>query len=75
MLAIPLTSDLIGASVGRPIFEHSRTNGLKQTSCLMTDKMTPLRRDMIGDIIGKFSPIEMIKVEQSMLIMLGMVQA
>ena len=75
VLAIPLTSDLASVSIIRPAFEPTPANGLSVRSCLMTDKLFPVRRSMIGERIGMLSDSDMSQVELAMQLMLGMVRA
>jgi mRNA interferase MazF len=75
ILAIPFTSGLETASVFRPVFEPDEANGLDGPSCLMTDKLFPVRRDMIGAVVGVLSGSDLERIELAMQIVLGMARA
>lgn len=72
ILAIPFTSGLATASVVRPVIEPDGSNGLDEPSCPMTDKLFPVRREMIGQVIGMLARQDMDQIELAMQIMLGM---
>jgi mRNA interferase MazF len=72
LLVIPFTSDLDIETVVRPIFEPSSTNGLRERSALMTDKMTPVRRTDIGEVVGRLTDDDMAQAEEAIQIVLGM---
>jgi mRNA interferase MazF len=72
ILAIPFTSGLETASVLRPVVEPDDTNGLDEPSCSMTDKLFPVRREMIGQIIGMLADQDMERIELAVQIILGM---
>ena len=73
ILAIPFTSGLETASVVRPIIEPDDANGLEEPSCPMTDKLFPVRREMIGQVIGRLAEQDMQRIDFAMQIILGMV--
>ena len=52
-------------------FVPNATNGLREESELMTDKVTAVSRDKLGRRIGALSAEEMAQVEQALLLVLG----
>ena len=74
ILAIPMTSDLETVSIIRPALEPTPANGLSRRSCLMTDKLFPVRRSLIGGQVGTLSESDMSQVERAMQLILGMVR-
>jgi mRNA interferase MazF len=74
VLAIPFTSGLKTASFVRPVIEPDDANGLDEPSCPMTDKVFPVRREMIGQVIGMLSDQDMQRIEFAMQAILGMVR-
>ena len=72
LLVAPFTSDLTIEVIVRPVFEPTPKNGLCERSALMTDKMTPVKRTDIGEVIGQLSPADMALVDEALQIVLGM---
>lgn len=66
ILIAPFTSDVPGDMVVRPIFEPSLQNGLRETSALMIDKITPAKRTDIGSVIGQMSETAMNEVDAAL---------
>ena len=71
VLMIPFTSDIPAILVSRPYFAPNIETGLNQPCVLMVDKLLPVRRKSIGEIIGQLSTADMERVERALLIMLG----
>ena len=69
---LPITSHQIDTPLFRIPVNASKVTGLKQTSQIMVDKITAVRRDRIRERIGKISPKLLEKVEQSLLRFLGL---
>ena len=62
----PLTSTLINAPLIRPTVEASPTNGLRQPSQLMTDKLFTVPVAAIGQLIGRLEPAAMAELDLAM---------
>jgi len=72
VLVCPLSSDMQEASRLRPVFEPSTHNGLRVVSQAMADKITPLRRDRIRQLIGSLNDAERERLDRALLIVLGL---
>lgn len=66
----PLTSDP-AESLLRIVVEPTEANGLTTTSRIMVDKITAVRRNRLGQAIGAITDAEMLSVNRSMLVFLG----
>jgi len=66
----PLTSDPT-ESLLRIVIDPTEANGLTTASRIMVDKITAVRRDRLGEIIGVLTDAEMLSVNRSMLVFLG----
>jgi mRNA interferase MazF len=64
------TTTLTGATL-RPHLRPTTSNGLMQPSDLMVDILVTVRRDRIGDVLGRLSPADMTQVERALLVFLG----
>lgn len=71
LLLCPLSSSLIDAPLYRPQVEPDKDNGLKKTSQLMTDKVAPVRRDRIGDVVGTLSPDDIRRLDAALMVICG----
>jgi mRNA interferase MazF len=63
ILSCPLTTFLIDAPLLRPIVAPTSGNGLSQMSQVMVDKISPVRKDVIRQIVGKLEGADMVRVE------------
>ena len=68
----PITSHAVEAPLFRVPLVPSAANGLKAASQLMADKLTTLRADRIGQIVGHLSEPEMQEVEAAVMRWLGL---
>jgi mRNA interferase MazF len=68
---LPITSHLINTPLFRIPLKANKANGLNQSSQVMIDKITAVRRDRIREKIGKVSPAILTKIEDSLLRFLG----
>lgn len=67
----PFTSDPTDAPLFRPLVEASPRNGLRQPSRLMVDKIT-MRRNRLGQHLGSQPDQDMIRLQRSMILFLGL---
>ncbi|MPZ26075.1 MAG: type II toxin-antitoxin system PemK/MazF family toxin [Micromonosporaceae bacterium] len=67
----PMTTMLLDAPLVRVLVEPDAANGLKQPSHIMIDKITTTRRARVQDRLGVLSQEEMVRVERSLLVFLG----
>ena len=68
----PFTTDSTDVPLIRPLIASSTDNGLRQPSRLMVDKLNTMRRDQLGERLGKLSNEDMLKLERSMVVFLGL---
>lgn len=68
----PMTTTLVDAPLARVLIEPAAGNGLEQASHIMIDKVTTTRRAKVGTQLGSLSREDMIRVERSLLVFLGM---
>ena len=66
------TSDLVEAPDFRITIAPSGTNGLRARSQIMADKPTTVRRDRIGQIIGRLDSNEMRRLSVSLALVIGL---
>jgi mRNA interferase MazF len=67
----PLSTVLRDAPSTRVPIEPTEANGLTQPSEIMADRITTVRRANIGGRVGVLTKQDMIRVEQSLLVFLG----
>ena len=72
VLACPLSSDLSDFRRSRPVVEPSAANGLRLRSQIMTDKVSPLRRDRIRRVIGSLDAESTERLDSALLVVLGL---
>jgi mRNA interferase MazF len=72
VLVCPLSSDLSDFRRSRPVIEPSATNGLHLRSQVMTDKMSPLRRDRVRRVIGSLDTESTERLNGALLVVLGL---
>lgn len=67
----PMTTTMIDAPLVRILVEPNPGNGLQEPSQVMIDKVTTTRRTRVHTRLGALSPEEMVQVERSLLVFLG----
>lgn len=67
------TSDLRDAPAIRIPIEPDKDNGLQKTSQIMVDKITTVSLKRIGRQIGRLSDEQMVAVDRSLAVFLGLV--
>jgi mRNA interferase MazF len=72
VLVCPLSSDLSDFRRSRPVIQPSAANGLRLRSQIMTDKMSPLRRDRIRRVIGSLDAESTERLNSALLVVLGL---
>ena len=70
---LPLTITLINASLLRIDIEPSLYNGLEEHSQVMIDKITTIKKDKIGKILGYATHETMLQIERCLAVFLGIV--
>ncbi|MCJ9745916.1 type II toxin-antitoxin system PemK/MazF family toxin [Neorhizobium sp. BETTINA12A] len=71
-LACPLTTHLLEAPLLRPIIEPSAQNGLQYPSQVMVEKITPVRKEVIGQRIGRLADSDMRQIEVALVHVTGL---
>jgi mRNA interferase MazF len=67
----PFTSDSTEAPLFRLSIVHSPTNGLRETSQLMVDKLTTIRRSRLRDRLGVLDGAELVRLNRAIVVFLG----
>lgn len=67
----PLTSVDADAPLLRLRIEPSATLPLLATSYVMVDKLTTVRRDRVGQVIGSLAWDELVRLDRSLVVFLG----
>jgi mRNA interferase MazF len=70
-----LTTTELEAPLLRLPVEPTPANGLARRSWIMVDKLTTIRRDRIGRIIGALADTDMLRVNRALLPFLGLAGA
>jgi mRNA interferase MazF len=69
---MPVTSELRDTPLFRLDLAPSETNGLRQPSQVMIDKIHTVSRDRMGSVIGRLDDKQMVSVNRLMLVFLGL---
>jgi mRNA interferase MazF len=69
---LPLTTVSIDAPLLRLPVEPSSTTGLREPSYVMIDKVTTVRRSNVHERVGRLSASQLVEVERSLLVFLGL---
>jgi len=72
LLICPLSSDTRESPRLRPIVEPDEKNGLRLASQIMTEKVTPIRRDRIRRTIGSLNANAIERLDRALLVVLGL---
>ncbi|MGE8104936.1 type II toxin-antitoxin system PemK/MazF family toxin [Allorhizobium sp. NPDC080224] len=72
ILCCPMTTHLIDAPTLRPIIVPSPENGLQEISQIMVEKLSPLRRDVIRQRIGRLTTGEIKRLETALIHITGL---
>ena len=68
---LPVTGTLIAAPLFRIAVLPSRANGLQKPSQVMVDKAMTVKRDKLGQSIGRIEADAMVDIERSLAVFLG----
>ncbi len=71
----PFTTNPIEAPLVRLAIDPSEANGLDQPSRLMVDKVTTVPRSSLGNRLGKLRDDELIALNRSLIVFLGLASA
>jgi mRNA interferase MazF len=75
VLICPMSSDMSDFRRSRPVIQPSAINGLRLRSQIMTDKVSPLRRDRIRRVIGSLDTESTEMLNSALLVVLGLARA
>ena len=67
----PFTTDPTGAPLFRLDIAPSGSNGLRDASRLMVDKITTVRRSRLGDRLGTLDDADVVRLNRAMVVFLG----
>ena len=68
---LPVTSTLLDAPLLRITVAPSADNGLQRPSQVMVDKAMTVRRDKVGQVIGRLDADTLVEVERCLAVFLG----
>jgi mRNA interferase MazF len=68
----PVTSTLVDAPLFRLTLEPSSRTGLRAASQIMIDKITTVRREKLGKVIGRASDETMLRVNRAIVLWFGL---
>jgi mRNA interferase MazF len=69
----PVTTSIVDAPMFRLTVEPSRRNGLRSVSQIMIDKVTTMRRERLGQTIGRLEDEAMVRVSRALMVWFGLV--
>jgi mRNA interferase MazF len=67
----PITSTIVDAPIFRITVEPSTGNGLKTVSQIMIDKITAVRRERLGNVIGHMEEDSLVRVTRAIALWFG----
>ena len=67
----PFTTDPTAAPLFRLTIPASSTNGLRENSQLMVDKLTTVRRSRLGDQLGALDDADVVRLNRAIVVFLG----
>jgi mRNA interferase MazF len=68
---IPMTTTAVDAPLLRIPVDPTPANGLEQPSEIMIDKVATTRRSSVQKHLGSLAPADLVRVERSLLVFLG----
>ena len=72
VVVAPMTSEISDVPFARITVYPTENNGLKKPTQIMLDKITNLRREKVGRVIGSLEQARMEQVEKALTILLGL---
>ena len=66
------TTDPTDAPLFRLLIEPDETNGLREPSRLMVDKITTVPRSKLGEFVGRLGHQDMVRLGQAIIVFLGL---
>lgn len=71
LTVVPISGTIIDAPIYRLTLDPTPENGLRKVSQIMVDKITSVRRDRIGDVVGRLGDDQMLKVTRALAVWQG----
>jgi mRNA interferase MazF len=68
---VPVTSTIVDAPLFRVTVEPSRRNGLRTISQIMVDKVTTVRRQRLGQTVGRLEEDVLLRVSRALALWFG----
>ena len=68
---VPVTSTIVNTPLFRVTVEPSRRNGLRAVSQIMVDKVTTVRRQRLGQTIGRLEEDVILRVSRALALWFG----
>jgi mRNA interferase MazF len=72
VLVCPLSPDIRDSPRLRPVVEASAANGLRVRSQIMTEKVSPVRRDRIRRALGALDDEAIERLDRALMVVLGL---
>jgi len=66
------TTDPTEAPLFRIRVEPNETNGLQSSSALMVDKLTTVRKERVGEHVGRLTDEDLVRLNRAVLVFLGL---
>jgi mRNA interferase MazF len=67
-----ISSELIDAPLFRLGIEPDKDNGLTRTSQILVDKLMTVRRERVGQLIGRVDDAMMVRVNRALALWIGL---
>jgi mRNA interferase MazF len=71
VVLLPVTSTLTDAPLLRMTLDPSEDNNLRKKSQVMMDKPVTVKRDKLGPVFGNLTSEEMLRINRSLMVILG----
>lgn len=72
VLVCPMSSDVQESPRLRPVVEPDASNGLRIRSQIMTEKVTPVRRDRVRRVLGALDSHTLERLDRALLVVFGL---
>jgi mRNA interferase MazF len=69
---VPVTTSIVDAPLFRLTVEPSRRNGLRSVSQVMIDKITTVRRDRLGQTMGRLEDDTLARASRALMLWFGL---
>lgn len=66
-----ITTDRTDLPLFRVPVDPDERNGLRQPSTVMTDKVMTIRRDQLGERVGRLADEQMVRINRALVVFLG----